>query len=104
MDPGRTVTHALTLIPRKLRSAGRPRNRRGTANDLPTRALHSARPIRTASSLPSDPSNRTINTLDYSANPPAAPANPSLVCLPVSPLLSMVLKLPRSHAGNPLLV
>ena len=72
------MTHAVTLTPRKLRSPGRPRNRRVTANNLSTRACHRARPIRTASSPPSDPSNRTINTLRSSANPPAAPANPSL--------------------------
>jgi hypothetical protein len=51
------------------------------SNHHPTRARHPDRPTRTASWPPSDSANRTINTLDSSANPPA-PANPSLVCLP----------------------
>ena len=69
-DPAKTMTHAVTLIPRNLRPADAI-----DSNHHPTRARHPNHPTRTASWPPSDSANRTINTLDSSANP-------SIVCLP----------------------
>jgi hypothetical protein len=85
----------VTLIPA---SCGRPTQSTWHRQWALDTCSPSCGPTRTASSPPSDPSNRTINTLDSSANRPAPPAYPSLLSAYPPRLAALPLPGPESPA------